>query len=243
VRGEARAAGISRLAAHRAPTQRLARAGHEGAAARPQYAAVWLGADRLEQHPQPMPPIYQPEVAGRAVAWAAEHPRREVWVGGSTIKAIVGQHRPPRARRPLPRSQGLRGPADRVAARPRARGQPLSGTARRSRRARPVRRQGAQPQPAAMAQHPPRSISARRGSRGRRRRGDRAARLSSRSLPASASSSNCAACSARRPVSCSICVLQEKPSAITSRPARPLLPASDRLGQLLLRHARAALDP
>ena len=45
---------------------------------------------RLDQHPQPMPPIYQPEIAGRAVAWAAEHPRREVWVGGSTIKAIVG---------------------------------------------------------------------------------------------------------------------------------------------------------
>ena len=45
---------------------------------------------RLERHPQPMPPIYQPEVAGRAVAWAAQHPRREVWVGASTIKTIIG---------------------------------------------------------------------------------------------------------------------------------------------------------
>jgi NAD(P)-dependent dehydrogenase (short-subunit alcohol dehydrogenase family) len=45
---------------------------------------------RLDRHPQPMPPIYQPEVAGRAVAWAAEHPRREVWVGAPTIKTIVG---------------------------------------------------------------------------------------------------------------------------------------------------------
>ena len=28
-----------------------------------------------------MPPIYQPEVAARAIVWAAEHPRRELWVG------------------------------------------------------------------------------------------------------------------------------------------------------------------
>jgi NAD(P)-dependent dehydrogenase (short-subunit alcohol dehydrogenase family) len=45
---------------------------------------------RLARHPQPVPPIYQPEVAARAVAWAAEHPRREVWVGASTIWTIVG---------------------------------------------------------------------------------------------------------------------------------------------------------
>jgi NAD(P)-dependent dehydrogenase (short-subunit alcohol dehydrogenase family) len=36
---------------------------------------------RLHRHPQPVPPIYQPEVAARAVAYAAEHPRRELWVG------------------------------------------------------------------------------------------------------------------------------------------------------------------
>ena len=45
---------------------------------------------RLARHPQPVPPIYQPEVAGRAVAWAAEHPRREVWVGAPTIWTIIG---------------------------------------------------------------------------------------------------------------------------------------------------------
>jgi short-subunit dehydrogenase len=45
---------------------------------------------RLRRHPQPVPPIYQPEVPAEAVVWAAEHRRREVWVGRSTIKAIVG---------------------------------------------------------------------------------------------------------------------------------------------------------
>jgi short-subunit dehydrogenase len=43
----------------------------------------------LPRRAQPVPPIYQPEVAARAIAWAAEHDRREVWVGGSTWATIV----------------------------------------------------------------------------------------------------------------------------------------------------------
>jgi NAD(P)-dependent dehydrogenase (short-subunit alcohol dehydrogenase family) len=43
---------------------------------------------RLPHPPQPVPPIYQPEVAARAVVWAATHRRRELYVGSSTIKAI-----------------------------------------------------------------------------------------------------------------------------------------------------------
>lgn len=39
--------------------------------------------------PRPVAPIFQPEVAARAVYWAATHKRREVWVGTSSIKAIV----------------------------------------------------------------------------------------------------------------------------------------------------------
>src|SRR5215211_6459480 len=46
---------------------------------------------RVQHHPQPVPPIYQPEVAARAIAWAAEHPRREVWVGLPTVYTIVGE--------------------------------------------------------------------------------------------------------------------------------------------------------
>jgi NAD(P)-dependent dehydrogenase (short-subunit alcohol dehydrogenase family) len=46
---------------------------------------------RLHRHPQPVPPIFQPEVAARAIAWAAEHPRRELWVGLPTVYTIVGE--------------------------------------------------------------------------------------------------------------------------------------------------------
>jgi short-subunit dehydrogenase len=46
---------------------------------------------RLRRHPQPVPPIYQPEVAARAIAHAAEHPRREIWVGLPTIYTILGE--------------------------------------------------------------------------------------------------------------------------------------------------------
>ncbi len=45
---------------------------------------------RLPEHPQPVPPIYQPEVAARAIVYAADHPkRREYWVGGSTMGTLI----------------------------------------------------------------------------------------------------------------------------------------------------------
>jgi NAD(P)-dependent dehydrogenase (short-subunit alcohol dehydrogenase family) len=45
---------------------------------------------RLPRKAQPVPPIYQPEVAARAIVWAASHRRRGVSVGWPTVKAIVG---------------------------------------------------------------------------------------------------------------------------------------------------------
>jgi NAD(P)-dependent dehydrogenase (short-subunit alcohol dehydrogenase family) len=49
--------------------------------------------DRCRNHmpkrPQPVPPIYQPEVAADAIVWAAEHRRRELWVGGTTAATIL----------------------------------------------------------------------------------------------------------------------------------------------------------
>jgi short-subunit dehydrogenase len=45
---------------------------------------------RLPRHPQPVFPIYNPEVAARAVYWAAHNQRREVRVGISTIVSILG---------------------------------------------------------------------------------------------------------------------------------------------------------
>jgi NAD(P)-dependent dehydrogenase (short-subunit alcohol dehydrogenase family) len=45
---------------------------------------------RLRHKAQPVPPIYQPEVAARAIAYAADHPRRrEYWVGGSTVGTLL----------------------------------------------------------------------------------------------------------------------------------------------------------
>lgn len=51
---------------------------------------------RLPRNPQPVPPIFQPEVAARAIVWAAAHADREVWVGGSTVVAIAGNAVAPR---------------------------------------------------------------------------------------------------------------------------------------------------
>jgi short-subunit dehydrogenase len=45
---------------------------------------------KLPKHPMPVPPIYQPEIPAEAVYWAAQHRRREVWVGYSTLQAILG---------------------------------------------------------------------------------------------------------------------------------------------------------
>jgi NAD(P)-dependent dehydrogenase (short-subunit alcohol dehydrogenase family) len=46
---------------------------------------------RLPHHAQPVPPIYQPEVAAQAITYAADHPRRrEYWVGGSTVGTLLG---------------------------------------------------------------------------------------------------------------------------------------------------------
>ena len=44
----------------------------------------------LPRKPQPVPPIFQPEVAAEAIYHAAHHYRREWYVGGSTVLAIEG---------------------------------------------------------------------------------------------------------------------------------------------------------
>lgn len=54
----------------------------------PQF--VW-GRARLPKEPQPVPPIFQPEVAARAIVETVGHRRREVYVGASSVQAIVGQ--------------------------------------------------------------------------------------------------------------------------------------------------------
>jgi short-subunit dehydrogenase len=46
---------------------------------------------RMQRRAQPVPPIYQPEIAAEAIVFAAAHPRRELYVGGTTVLTIAGQ--------------------------------------------------------------------------------------------------------------------------------------------------------
>jgi hypothetical protein len=105
----------------------------------PQFS--WIKS-RMPRHPQPVPPIYQPEVIADAIVWAAHHDRRELSVGFPTVKAILGEkfvpglldhylasvgydaqqtdqpidpHRPDNLYEPLPGDYGAHGEFDRCA--------------------------------------------------------------------------------------------------------------------------------
>jgi hypothetical protein len=45
---------------------------------------------KLPNKPKPMGKIYQPEVAAKAIVFAAAHNRREIFVGYPTFQAIIG---------------------------------------------------------------------------------------------------------------------------------------------------------
>lgn len=45
--------------------------------------------NKMGKQARPVAPIFQPEVAARAIFFAATHRRREVWLGFSTVKAIL----------------------------------------------------------------------------------------------------------------------------------------------------------
>jgi NAD(P)-dependent dehydrogenase (short-subunit alcohol dehydrogenase family) len=53
----------------------------------PQFS--WVKS-RLPRKPQPVPPIYQPEIGAEAVLFAAHSDRREMYIGYPTVEAIVG---------------------------------------------------------------------------------------------------------------------------------------------------------
>jgi len=67
---------------------------HMPAVNTPQF--TWNRVKSGLRHPQPVPPIFQPEVAARAVFWAAHKKPREMWVGFSTVLAILAQRIAPR---------------------------------------------------------------------------------------------------------------------------------------------------
>jgi NAD(P)-dependent dehydrogenase (short-subunit alcohol dehydrogenase family) len=53
-------------------------------------------ASKMPNHPMPVPPIFQPELAARAIAFLAEHPRRNMWVGVATAYTILGERLAPK---------------------------------------------------------------------------------------------------------------------------------------------------
>jgi NAD(P)-dependent dehydrogenase (short-subunit alcohol dehydrogenase family) len=55
----------------------------------PQFG--WVKS-RLPNRAQPVPPIFQPEVAAEAIVHAIDDPRREMWLGWPTVKTIAGNH-------------------------------------------------------------------------------------------------------------------------------------------------------
>lgn len=55
----------------------------------------WM-LNKMPQHPMPVAPIYQPELAGKAIRFLAEHPRRNMWVGVSTAYTILGNRVAPK---------------------------------------------------------------------------------------------------------------------------------------------------
>jgi short-subunit dehydrogenase len=61
---------------------------HMPAVNTPQFS--WVRS-RLPNEAQPVPPIFQPEVAADAIVWAATHKRRSIAVGMSAAKAILGE--------------------------------------------------------------------------------------------------------------------------------------------------------
>ncbi len=48
------------------------------------------GRSKMPNHPMPVPPVYQPEIAADAVHWAACHRRRQVYVGVPTVYTVLG---------------------------------------------------------------------------------------------------------------------------------------------------------
>jgi NAD(P)-dependent dehydrogenase (short-subunit alcohol dehydrogenase family) len=47
--------------------------------------------NRMPAHPMPVAPVFAPEVPARAIAFLAEHPRRNMWVGVSTAYTVIGE--------------------------------------------------------------------------------------------------------------------------------------------------------
>jgi hypothetical protein len=100
----------------------------------PQFRIV---KSRMPRTPQPVPPIYQPEIAADAIVWMAGSTRRELYVTSRSAMTIWGDKLAPGL---LDRYLARGGYDAQMTDEPStARGQPLEAARRRPRRARPVR--------------------------------------------------------------------------------------------------------
>ena len=81
--------------------------------------------NKMRYRPQPVPPIFSPEVAARAILFAATHRRREVWVGFPTVKAILAGRLRAGAGRSLSGMGWIQRPAYRRAGVAQCAGQPV----------------------------------------------------------------------------------------------------------------------
>ena len=136
-----------------------------------------IGRTKLPRHPQPVPPIYQPEVAAEAIVWISEHRRRQLYVGAPTLKTVIGNRIAPwladiYLARTGYEAQQTEEPVD-----PEPPRQPLRAGARRPRHPRPLRRRRPRGQRGHLALAAPRPARRPGGGDGRRRGGDRRARV------------------------------------------------------------------
>lgn len=67
---------------------------------------------RMSAQPQPLPPIFQPELAAKAIVWASKHRRRELYVGFPALKTIVGNKLFPGLADRMAARQGFTGQMD-----------------------------------------------------------------------------------------------------------------------------------
>ena len=110
-------------------------------------------ATKLPNHPQPVPPIFQPEVAADAIYFAAHSRRRELYVGHSTVMAILGNKLAPGTRRPVPGGDRLSITADGRTGDAGPAQQPLRAGAGRSRSTRHLRRPRERQQPPTLGRY------------------------------------------------------------------------------------------
>lgn len=67
---------------------------------------------RLNAEPKPLAPIFQPELAAKAIVWCASHRRRELYVGFPALKTIVGNKLFPGLADRMARDQAVDGQKD-----------------------------------------------------------------------------------------------------------------------------------